>query len=163
MAGPQESRAKETASMVGIVVGCLLFLLVLAIIMPCLLRSRPLANEASALGSLRTYNLALIAYLRACPGIGYPASLEKLGPGGKDCSHADLVEGSMAMPAPTKNGYRFFYTTKNDFGGLTTKYSISADPITPGTTGVRHFFTDETGVMRSSPTGSADANSEPFH
>jgi type II secretory pathway pseudopilin PulG len=163
MTGPQENSGKSTASMVGVIVSSLLFLLFLAIIMPSLFRSRTMANEASAVGSLRTYNIALRDYSRACQGIGYPASLQELGPGSNDCSHAGLVEQSMAVQGAAKKGYRFLYGAKKDSSGRTTKYSISADPITPGTTGVRHFFTDETGAIRASSTGSADANSTRLH
>jgi hypothetical protein len=39
---------------------------------------------------------------------------------------------------------------------------MAADPVTPGTSGVRHFFTDESGVIRYNLQGGADANSEPL-
>lgn len=49
-------------------------LIIAAIAIPNLLRSTMAANEASAVGSLRTYNTAMVRYSRACPEIGYPAS-----------------------------------------------------------------------------------------
>jgi len=39
---------------------------------------------------------------------------------------------------------------------------IYADPVTPGTTGQRHFFTDQTGVIRAKPDGPANENSPPI-
>jgi type IV pilus assembly protein PilA len=141
-------------------------LIVAAIAIPTLLRSRMAANEASALGTLRTYNAAMVTYATDCPEDGYPKTLENLGPGepGPDkCSHANLVEPGLAAQVPVKFGYHFFYLAQTDPEGRpTTKYAISADPVGPGATGVRHFFTDETGVIRYSMRGGADANSTPL-
>ena len=137
-------------------------LIIAAIAIPNLLRSRMAANEASAVGTLRTYNTAMVTYVNACSDIGYPKSLESLGPGGKDCNHLDVVDPILAAQVPVKSGYHFFYMAQTDSGGKITSYVISADPVTPSTTGVRHFFTDETGVIRYSTSGSADANSPPL-
>jgi type IV pilus assembly protein PilA len=139
-----------------------LTLIIAAIAIPNILRAKMAANEASAVGTLRTYNTAMITYSSACPDIGYPQSLENLGPGTKDCSRADLVETALAKPVPVKNGYRFFYTVHRGANGLNGSYVISADPISPATSGVRHFFTDESGVLRYSVRGGADADSEPL-
>jgi Domain of unknown function (DUF4190) len=56
------------------------FLLIIAAIAN-LLRSKMAANEASAVGSLRTLNTAAIRYALQCPDFGFPASVENLGPG----------------------------------------------------------------------------------
>jgi hypothetical protein len=55
-------------------------LIIAAIAIPNILRSKMAANEASAVGSLRTYNTALVSYATECPSQGYPASLTFLGP-----------------------------------------------------------------------------------
>ena len=136
-------------------------LIIAAIAIPNLLRARTAANEASAVGTLRTYNTAMVTYVNACPDIGYPSSLDNLGPGGKDCAHMDLVEPQMAAQVPVKHGYRFFYMREQSPEGK-LKYILAADPVTPGTSGVRHFFTDESGVIRFSMRGAADVNSEPL-
>jgi hypothetical protein len=39
---------------------------------------------------------------------------------------------------------------------------LNADPISPGTTGQRHFFTDQSGVIRFDPGVSASVNSTPI-
>jgi type IV pilus assembly protein PilA len=138
-------------------------LIIAAIAIPNLLRSRMAANEASAVGTLRTYNTAMVTYVNACPDIGYPTSLENLGPGGRDCNHLDVVDSVLAAQVPVKSGYRFFYMRTGSRNGSTrTSYTLAADPVTPGTSGARHFFTDESGVIRFSERGSADANSSPI-
>jgi type IV pilus assembly protein PilA len=138
------------------------FLIIAAIAIPNLLRSRMAANEASAVGSLRTYNTAMITYSIACPDIGYPISLESLGPGARGCSHLDLMDAQLASQAPVRSGYRFVYAPQHDGSEITTRYQIVATPVNPGITGVRQFFTDEAGVIRFSMNGSPNADSDPL-
>ena len=136
-------------------------LIIAAIAIPNLLRSRMAANEASAVGSLRTYNTAMITYWSACPDIGYPVSLESLGPGARDCSHQGL-DAQLGSQAPLRSGYRFVYASQRDGSQITTRYQIVATPVNPGITGARQFFTDETRVIRFSMRGGANADSEPL-
>ena len=94
-----------------------------------------------------------------------PKDLRSLGPGLSEtdkCAHADLVDAQLGTALPVKYGYHFFYTPQFDADGLVTRYVLAADPVTPGTSGVRHFFTDESGVIRYSARGGADVNSEPL-
>jgi type IV pilus assembly protein PilA len=140
-------------------------LIVAAIAIPNLLRARMAANEASAVGTLRTLKTALIRYAAQCPSQGYPPSLSPLGPGdpGPDhCAHADMVDAGLAAAVPTRNGYRFFYSPNAyDGGGRVVRFALAADPVSPAA-GLRHYYSDETGVLRSNETGSADAQSEPL-
>lgn len=46
--------------------------------------------------------------------------------------------------------------------GVITLYEVHADPVTPETTGVRHFFTDQTGVIRVRMNGQATGESPPL-
>ena len=141
-------------------------LIIAAIAIPNLLRARMAANEASAVGTLRTLNVALVGYSARCATQGYPATLGALGPGDPrpgNCSHAHLVAAELAAAVPTSNGYRFFYIPNaSDSGGRVVRFALAADPINPGASGQRHFFSDETGVIRWSTTASADAQSEPL-
>jgi type II secretory pathway pseudopilin PulG len=140
--------------------GLLPFILIIAAIaIPNLLRSRMAANEASAVGSLRTINTAAVTYSSTYPGAGYPASLGNLGTSGTASSaSADLIDSTLA--GGTKRGYVFVYT--GDGNTPSTGYTVTANPVTPGTTGQRGFFTDQTGVIRANRNGSADANSAPL-
>lgn len=159
---------------VGLVLGYLgiaaipLILIIAAIAIPNLLRARMAANEASALSSLRTYNTAAMSYAATCPDKGYPESAANLGPGIGDsgsgnCLHAGLVEKSLSYARSTKSGYVFIYQPKaTDSQGRVTGYAISADPVQPGTTGTRHFYTDETLVIRSENNAGATSESAPL-
>jgi len=135
-------------------------LIVAAIAIPNLLRARMAANEASAVGSLRLYNTALMAYASECPNVGYPASVKNLGPGKGNCDAANLVDAMLGSTIPEKNGYRFSYAPgPADSSGHILSYTINADPISENATGTRHFFADESGAIRMSQGRTATADS----
>ncbi|MGH9817647.1 MAG: pili assembly chaperone, partial [Candidatus Acidiferrales bacterium] len=111
------------------------------------------ANEASAVGSMRTLSNAVMQY--ASMQRKLPQNILELGPQG-----AGLIDPVLA--SGQKSGYRFTYElTDRDNDGSADGYQVRGEPITPGTTGVRHFYSDESGVIRMSSEGSADANSPP--
>jgi hypothetical protein len=41
-------------------------------------------------------------------------------------------------------------------------YTITAMPLVPGSTGQRSFFTDQSGTIRNTSSGTADAASAPL-
>ena len=138
-------------------------LIIAAIAIPNLLRARMAANEASAVGALRDYNIAMVHYASKCPNFGFPPSMQNLGPGNGDCVGANLVSSLLAASTTTRSGYRFFYSPGSaDNLGHIASYTIAADPITDNTTGSRHFFTDESGVIRTSSGEPANADSPPL-
>jgi type IV pilus assembly protein PilA len=138
-------------------------LIIAAIAIPNLLRARMAANEASAVGTLRTYNRAMVSYATQCQNNGFPASVTNLGAGRGDCEGAELVDALLAAPAAIKNGYRFFYSPgPADNLGHVISYTINADPISENTSGMRHFFMDESGVIRSSTGTPTSADSPPI-
>ena len=119
-------------------------LLLFAIGAPNLLRSRIAANESSAVGSLRTLNTAAVTY-RDTYG-HYPPSLRSFGPatrGKPNEEGADLVDPVLA--SGRKSGYLFTYRAYPGFRDET--YTIQADPLDLRSSGVRHFSTDQTGVL----------------
>jgi type IV pilus assembly protein PilA len=153
----------------GLVLGYLgvaflpIILIIAAIAIPNLLRARMAANEAAAVGSVRTYNTALIEYASMCPKQGFPPSVEYLGPGNGDCSRANLVDGIFGTDNAVVRGYRFRFSPGSvDADGRFTSFSLNADPIIPGNTGVRHFYSDQTGIIRTNTDGPADAESPPL-
>jgi type IV pilus assembly protein PilA len=137
-------------------------LIIAAIAIPNLIRAKIAANEAAAVGSLRTYNTAMVTYAANCPSVGYPASTAQLGPGEGGCTQAGLVTSRMAVPRSVKSGYIFIYQPMVQVRGRITQYAISADPVQPGTTGTRHFYTDETGIIRYDMNNGATATSPPL-
>ena len=124
-------------------------LIIAAIAIPNLLRAKQAANEASSFGSLRTINNACVAY--SAKHKSFPPALANLGPDGVDAE--SLIDGTLA--SGQKSGYVFTYEPGPSQDGAIQSYELRADPVTPGTTGMRHYFTDQSGVIRLSSDGPA--------
>jgi len=166
-AGRLKGQGLATAGLVlgyfGIAAVPLTILIIAAIAIPNLLRAKMAANEALAVGALRTYSTAVLSYSARCPEKGYPASASNLGPGAGDCLHANLLEQSLSLPRSVKGGYVMIYQPAGtDDQGHVTRYAISADPLQPGVSGIRHFFTDESGVIRYENNHGANSDSPPL-
>lgn len=155
-------------AMAGLILGYIgvaalpIILIIAAIAIPNLLRSRMAANQASAVGSLRTINTAEITYSSTYT-TGFSRDLLSLDgdttPGTVDS--AGLIDSVLATGI--KSGYRFTYAPgPPDRNGTITSYTIHADPATPDTTGQNHYFTDQTGVIRQQRERPADENSPPL-
>jgi prepilin-type N-terminal cleavage/methylation domain-containing protein len=146
-------------SLIELLIVVAIILIIAAIAIPNLLRSRMAANEASAVGSLRTINTAAVTYSSTYPANGYPATLAALGTSGAATSaSADLVDSVLA--SGTKSGYTFAFTTIA--GTPSTGYNVTAIPITIGTSGQRGFYTDQSGVIRNNAAGTAASTDAPL-
>jgi len=147
-------------SLIELLIVVAIILIIAAIAIPNLLRSRMAANEASAVGSLRTINTACVTYSTTY-GIGFPGALTSLGTsGGVSSTGAQLIDNVLA--GGSKSGYTFTYTAGAAAGGVVPTYSVNANPITPGQTGQRYFFTDQSGVIRFNTSAVATASDSPL-
>src|SRR5271169_3116904 len=147
-------------SLIELLIVVAIILIIAAIAIPNLLRSRMAANEASAVGSLRTINTAAVSYFTTY-GIGYPSTIAKLGPAASATSAtADLIDSVLASGA--KSGYSFSFSSAAAVSGSVNQYAITATPLSAGVTGQRQFFTDQSGVIRANAAGTADVNSTPI-
>ncbi len=127
-------------------------------------RSLTTANQACAVGSLRTLNVAAITYASTY-NVGFPSSLASLRPpdgqGTPTSDTAGLVDPVLA--SGKRCGYIFNYSPgEKDSTGRINSYTIHADPITPGTIGTSHFFTDQSRVIRSEINKPANEQSPPI-
>jgi hypothetical protein len=108
-------------------------------------------SQASAVASLRTINTAQITYASTYD-VSYSSSLAELGPpppgAVPTASAAGLIDEVLARGI--KNGYRFIYTPgpRNSKGAI-PGYTLTARPLEYTHQNRRSFFTDETGVIRS--------------
>src|ERR1700690_4222983 len=149
-------------SLIELLIVVAIILIIAAIAIPNLLRSKMAANEASAVATLRTLNTSAVAYSTTYSN--YPPSLASMGPiasgGTPSSTTADLVDSVLGKDPATKSGYTFVYVA-----GATTpisSYSITATPVNVGTTGQRGFFTNQSGVIRADPSGAATSASTPL-
>ncbi|HXN51487.1 MAG TPA: type II secretion system protein [Candidatus Acidoferrum sp.] len=153
-------------SLIELLIVVAVILVIAAIAVPNLLRSRMAANEASAVASLRSINTSQIVY-QSTYGASFAAALADLSDGGAAANCAPpnsptatsscLIDAALA--SGSKSGYKFVYTPIPT-GAIITSYSVTADPTTSGASGQRHFFTDETNVIRVNATAAA-ANTDP--
>ena len=118
-------------------------------------QTRSKAYEEACVSSLRTLNTAQVTYWGGDPEKGFARSLAKLGPKGEGIIEAVLASGK-------KDGYVFTLTpTPAEANGVTKHYTINARPLKVLTDGQRSFFTDETGVIRSTRENRAARASDP--
>jgi prepilin-type N-terminal cleavage/methylation domain-containing protein len=149
-------------SLIELLIVVAIILIIAAIAIPNLLRSKMAANEASAVASCRTINTAEVVFSSTYNiATVFSATLTALSDGGApaNCTSgaiptstsACLIDPALASAtgAPGKSGYIFTYV------GATGTYTVNANPASAGSTGVRYFFTDQSNVIRFDPAAPA--------
>ena len=144
-------------SLIELLIVVAIILIIAAIAIPNLLRSKMAANEASAVASLRTLNTCVVEY-QVTYGTD-PSTLASMGPATTPSSTAaDLIDNVLATG--TKSGYTISYTAVA--ATPVTQYTMLAVPVS-SSTGQRKFFTDQSGVIRQTTDGSTPtASSTPI-
>ena len=156
-------RRQKGFSLIELLIVVTIILIISAIAIPNLMRSKMSANEAAAIGALKTLTESAVMYSNSYGG--FPHSIANLGPSGggpgTSSTAADLIDSGLATGV--KSGYRFtFSVTGSDTAGNVVSYAVTAVPVTPGSTGQRSFYTDQSGTIRVSPSGTADSSSPPI-
>jgi type IV pilus assembly protein PilA len=150
--------ASRGFSLIELLIVVAIILIIAAIAIPNLLKSKMAANEASAVESLRTIDTGETTYSAACPDVGFSSSLKELNTGANCISGKNIIDNILGGSDPsTKSGYTFSYAASQS-GGLYTAYTATALPGVVGVTGQRGFYTDQTDVVRFSLDGSAPTN-----
>lgn len=160
-------RKQKGFSLIELLIVVAIILIIAAIAIPNLLRSRMAANESSAVGSIRTITTAEVTYASTYPDEGYSDSLAQLG-GAAPCvatsANACLIDQVLAAATTAgtaKSGYFFTYATVGA-GPLFVQYTLTGEPAARGTTGQRGFFSDESGVIRYNPSAAATSADLPL-
>ncbi|MBZ5566186.1 MAG: prepilin-type N-terminal cleavage/methylation domain-containing protein [Acidobacteriia bacterium] len=148
-------------SLVELLVVVSIILIIAAIAIPNLMRSRMSANQASTVESLRVINTSEVAY--SVTYTGYSPSLAALGPpppgAAVTAAKAGLIDQQLA--GGLKSGYIFTYTpTQLDANGQYRGYTINANPSQYNVTGVNYYYTDQSHVIRQNATQPASATDE---
>ncbi len=146
-------------SLIELLIVVAIILIIAAIAIPNLIKSKMAANEASSVGSIRTINTGEVNYAASCPAIGYSASLAELNTGAACTGGKGIIDPVLSLGA--KAGYKFTYATLAGADGLNDTYTQTGVPSVIGTTGQRGFYSDQTGVIRYTLTGAAPTVASP--
>jgi type IV pilus assembly protein PilA len=143
-------------SLIELLIVVAIILIIAAIAIPNLLRSRMAANEASAVGSVRTLNTAEVTYSTTY-GTGF-TTLAQLG-GASPCvaaaATACLIDPVLTVG--TKSGYTLAALPNTGAGTVLSPfvaYEVNATRVS-ASTGTRAFCSDQSGVIRYNTTGAA--------
>jgi hypothetical protein len=132
-------------------------LVVAAIAIPNLLRAKISANEASAVGTMRTIVTAQVTYSVTYPRKGFARELTALGvdprgPATTSADHASLIDwaqgdGSCSVGTGcTRSGYHFSMVSRCKLNKC-DEFTAFATPLS-NNTGVRSFCATSDGVIR---------------
>ena len=150
-------------SLIELLIVVAIILIIAAIAIPNLLRSRIAANQASAVGSLRTLNTAEITYSSTF-NVGFTADLPSLQPPAAGSNPTSTAAGLIdsVLAGGSKSGYSFTYSPgTSDSSGRINTYAINATPIT-SSTGTNYYYTDQSGVIRQNSTAFAASTDSPI-
>jgi type IV pilus assembly protein PilA len=155
-------------SLIELLIVVAVILVIAAIAIPNLLRSRMAANEASAVASLRSINTSQVVY-QSTFGPGFASTLVDLSDGGTatNCVPPNMPTATAsclidaALASGTKSGYAFTYNPVSA-GPIVATYSVNADPTASGASGQRHFFTDDSNVIRVNSAATASNTDSPI-
>src|SRR6516225_9369981 len=93
-------------SLIELLIVVAIILIIAAIAIPNLLRSRMAANEASAVGSLRSLNTAEVTYQTTYQNVGFTTTLANLGGAAAACTGAATSTSACLVDAVLAAGQK---------------------------------------------------------
>lgn len=133
-------------SLIELLIVVAIILIIAAIAIPNLLRSRMAANDSAAAATIRNIENSQAAYIVLYGSVGFASSLQQLGPGTPcDQTHACLVDqvvGCATEPC-VKGGYEYYLISV-----ASQDYTATATPRSWGSSGSENYCSIEDGAIR---------------
>jgi type IV pilus assembly protein PilA len=150
-------RKQKGFSLIELLIVVAIILIIAAIAIPNLLRSKMSANDSAAASTIRTLNTSQVTYATNYPVNGYADTFTKLGPNaGGNCNavNACLIDNVLAATAAgpsAKSGYNYYIVGLPPVAPSTVvgDYSVSANPINLNSTGTNVYCSTADAVVRS--------------
>ena len=130
-----------------------IILIIAAIAVPSLMRSKATAQASQAVGNMRSISTAMQTYASTYPTVGFPTAMDSLG--GTACSGVDtltigpstacLLDNSIALTPYTKGLYVYAYTPGTSVNGIISNYKVTA---IPGDSTLPSYYVDESNTIR---------------
>jgi prepilin-type N-terminal cleavage/methylation domain-containing protein len=130
-------------SLIELLIVIAIILIIITVSIPAYNKAQMLAREMAASKAVQTIQTAEVMYQSSYGH--YAQVLRELGPpdgGASGMAAAGLISG--ALSAGTVGGYRFTLSATPD------TFAIGASPVAYGSSGVKSFYLDQTGILRAS-------------
>jgi prepilin-type N-terminal cleavage/methylation domain-containing protein len=126
------NRRESGFTLMEVLIVAAVLAIIIAIVLPAIASARKHTNESAAVANLRSVSSAQLQYRTRYGDFGDIDELET----------ASLLDAS--YEDGMKTGYEFISAENPS----SSTWSVTATPVTPGVTGDRFFFIDESGVIR---------------
>lgn len=147
-------------SLVEALVVVMVILVIAAIAIPSFVQARMKANEASAVNSIHTIDMAEVMYSQTYPDVGFARTLQDMSTGGTDCSSPTATRACLIMDDSLANGFKSGYVFQLNSDGQKPSlgYSLTGAPEMGGISGRCAFGSNQSGeikIIANGGTGSS--------
>ena len=139
-------KEKKGFTLIELMIVVLIIGIIAGLSMPNLVKSKMAAHEASAISAVRSLVTAQITFATRGGSGNFAADLTEL-------EAANLIDS--VLGSGTAEAYSF------SLSGSGVQYTIDARPLVYGSSGIRSFFTDESGAIRYTTADAAATASDP--
>ena len=141
-------------SLIELLIVIAIILVIITVAVPPYQRAQTLAREMAASKAVQTIQTDEVIYQSQYGH--FASSLRELGPpdaGPSSAAAAGLISGALASGA--LGGYKFTLT------GTADTYAIAASPVAFGSSGVKSFYLDQSGILRATEVQESATSASP--